>query len=227
MAREDSTACRLRQFWAAQADELLLWSRPWEQVLAGDFSTAAPVWFAGGQLNAAVNCLDRHLAGGRRNKAALIWQGEREEAVRVYTYQLLLSEVCRLANVLKKKGVGKGDCVAIYLPMVPELVVAMLACARIGALHTVVFSGFSSSSLLSRLEGCQAKVLITADGGIRAGRTIPSSPMPMRLWRNTGRFGAASWFAEPIRKLPCGRDGTAGTTPNSTPQISPASAPPK
>ncbi|MEE4135808.1 MAG: acetate--CoA ligase [Desulforhopalus sp.] len=164
------------QFWAQRADELLQWSRPWKEVCSGDFRSGSVAWFRGGQLNASVNCLDRHLSGGRRNKAALIWQGENDREVRAYTYQMLFSEVCRFANVLKKKGVKKGDCVGIYLPMVPELVVAVLACARIGAVHVVVFSGFSSVSLRDRLDQCQAKILITTDFATRAGRIIPLKP---------------------------------------------------
>lgn len=177
MAGEKGTLPSLRQYWATQANELLHCSRRWEQVVRGDFTTTPTVeWLVNGELNAAVHCVDRHLTTGRRNKAALIWQGERDHEVRVYTYQMLFSEVCRLANVMKKKGIGRGDCVAIYLPMVPELVVAMLACARIGAPHTVVFSGFSAASLQSRLEDCRARMLITADGGLRAGRSIPLKP---------------------------------------------------
>ncbi len=130
----------------------------------------------GGKLNVSYNCLDRHLTNGRRNKAAIIWQGEPEEDVKVYTYQMLHREVCRFANVLRKKGVKKGDRVSIYLPMIPELPIAMLACARIGAIHSVVFAGFSASSLQSRIQDCQAKILITSDAVLRAGRTIPLKP---------------------------------------------------
>ena len=165
-----------RKYWAQRAEELVSWSKRWDTVLAGDFNTPEIKWFSGGKLNASYNCLDRHLLNGRRNKAALIWQGERDDEVKVYTYQMLFSEVCRFANVLKKKGVVKGDCVSIYLPMVPELVIAVLACARIGAVHCVVFSGFSSVSLQGRMQDCRSKVLITADAVIRAGRTIPLKP---------------------------------------------------
>lgn len=164
------------EFWAERAEKLVSWFRRWDTVLEGDFNTPEIKWFPGGKLNASSNCLDRHLVNGRRNKAALIWQGEKDDEVKVFTYQMLFSEVCRFANVLKKKGVGKGDCVSIYLPMVPELVIAVLACARIGAIHCVVFSGFSSVSLQGRMLDCRSKVLITADAVIRAGRTIPLKP---------------------------------------------------
>ncbi len=164
------------EFWEQRAEELVSWSRKWDTVLVGDFNSPEIKWFSGGKLNVSWNCLDRHLVNGRRNKAALIWQGEKESEVRVFTYQMLFSEVCRLANVLKKKGVKKGDRVSIYLPMLPELVIAVLACARIGAIHCVVFSGFSSVSLQNRLKNCRPRVLITADAIIRAGRTIPLKP---------------------------------------------------
>ena len=164
------------EFWGKRAEELVSWSQKWNSVLEGSFSSQNVKWFAGASLNPAYNCLDRHLVDGRRNKAALIWQGENENAVSVYTYQMLYTEVCRFANVLKQKGVRRGESVAIYLPMIPELVVAILACARLGVLHCVVFSGFSSASLLSRMVDCDCKVLITADAIIRAGRTIPLKP---------------------------------------------------
>ncbi|MGB3209890.1 MAG: acetate--CoA ligase [Desulforhopalus sp.] len=167
---------KLQAFWAQRAEELVEWFRKWDTVLEGDFNSPEIRWFSGGKLNASFNCLDRHLTDGRRNKAALVWQGERDGEVKVYTYQMLFSEVCRFANVLKKKGVHKGDCVTIYLPMVPELVIATLACSRIGAIHCVVFSGFSSVSLQSRMQDCQSKILVTADAIIRAGRTIPLKP---------------------------------------------------
>ena len=160
-------------FWARRAEELITWDRRWRTVLRYDFYKPEIQWFIGGRLNASYNCLDRHLTDGRRNKAAIIWQGEPEEDVKVYTYQMLHQEVCRFANVLKKMGVKRGDRVSIYLPMIPELAIAMLACARIGAIHSVVFAGFSAVSLQSRIQDCQAKVLITADAVLRAGRTIP------------------------------------------------------
>ncbi len=163
-------------FWAGRAEELVSWSKAWHTVLEGNFNSRNLKWFAGAKLNPTCNCLDRHLVNGRRNKAALIWQGENDDESRVLTYQMLYVEVCRFANVLKKKGVRKGDSVAIYLPMIPELVIAILACARLGALHCVVFSGFSSVSLQSRMADCGSKILVTADAIIRAGRTIPLKP---------------------------------------------------
>ncbi|RUM91018.1 MAG: acetate--CoA ligase [Thermodesulfatator sp.] len=163
-------------FWGQRAEELISWSRKWRTVVRADLHKPKIEWFIGGQLNASYNCLDRHLSDGRRNKAAIIWQGEPDGDVKVYTYQMLHTEVCRFANVLKKHGVKKGDRVSIYLPMIPELPIAMLACARIGAMHSVVFAGFSATSLQSRINDCQAKVLITADAVLRAGKTIPLKP---------------------------------------------------
>lgn len=163
-------------FWADRAGELVTWDKKWDKVLEYDYNKPEIKWFQGGKLNMSYNCLDRHLTDGRRNKAAIIWQGEPEEDVRVYTYQMLYTEVCRVANVLKKKGVKKGDRVAIYLPMIPELAISLLACARIGAIHSVVFAGFSAIALKSRVQDCEAKVLITADAVLRAGKTIPLKP---------------------------------------------------
>jgi acetyl-CoA synthetase len=156
-------------FWAEEARRLH-WFKPWDQVL--DWQPPHARWFVGGELNAAYNCLDRQLALGRRNKAAIIWEGEPGER-RTLTYWELSREVNRFANALKKLGVKKGDRVAIYLPMIPELPVAMLACARIGAPHSVVFGGFSAEALRDRINDCQAKVLVTADGGYRRGGLIP------------------------------------------------------
>lgn len=164
------------KFWAQRAEELLDWSRKWRTVVKADFHKPEIQWFVGGQLNASYNCLDRHIENGRRNKAALIWQGEPGDDVKVYTYQMLHTEVCRFANVLKKKGVKKGDRVSIYLPMIPELAISMLACARIGAMHSVVFAGFSAHSLQNRIQDCEAKVLVTSDAVLRAGRVIPLKP---------------------------------------------------
>ncbi len=160
-------------FWSERALELLHWDRRFKEVLEADREKHVYNWFSGGRLNAAYNCLDRHLQQGRRNKAALIWQGEPEDEVRVFTYQMLHRKVCLFANVLKKMGIKKGDRIAIYLPMVPETVIAMLACARIGAVHSVVFAGFSAISLQNRILDCEARMVITADEVLRSGRTIP------------------------------------------------------
>jgi acetyl-CoA synthetase len=155
-------------FWSGWASELD-WFEPWHRVL--DWQPPHAQWFVGGRLNAAYNCLDRHLASPRRNKAALIWEGEPGDE-RVFTYWDLHREVSKFGNVLKQLGVRRGDRVAIYLPMVPEAVIAMLACARIGAPHSVVFGGFSAESLRDRIEDAQARVLVTADGGFRRGRVV-------------------------------------------------------
>ena len=156
-------------FWSERAKELS-WFKKWNKVLDYDFHDARVRWFEGGKINVSLNCLDRHLDSWRKNKAALIWVGEKIGEDRIYTYQLLHQEVCRFANVLRQKGIRKGDRVAIYLPMIPELPIAMLACARIGAIHSIVFGGFSADSLRSRIRDCGAKMLITADGGFRGGR---------------------------------------------------------
>jgi acetyl-CoA synthetase len=156
-------------FWAKAAEELD-WFKKWEKVLEWDPPWAK--WFVGGKLNASYNCIDRHLKTWRRNKAAIIFEGEPGDE-RVLTYQDLHREVCKFANVLKKLGIKKGDRVAIYLPMIPELPIAMLACARIGAVHSVVFGGFSAEALRDRINDAQAKLLITADGGWRRGHVVP------------------------------------------------------
>ena len=155
-------------FWAGFAEELD-WFQKWDQVL--DWSPPFAKWFLGGKLNVSYNCIDRHLNSARRNKAAIIWEGEPGDW-KVYTYRDLHREVCQFANGLKSLGVRKGDRVTIYLPMVPELPIAMLACARIGAPHSVVFGGFSAESLRDRIEDSQSKVMITADGGYRRGNII-------------------------------------------------------
>ncbi len=163
-------------FWADMAKELVYWEKPWDKVLEWEFETPKVEWFAGGKTNVAYNCLDRHLSDGRRNKAAIIWESD-EGRSKIYTYQSLYYKVCKFANVLKKHGIKKGDRVAIYMPMIPELAVAMLACARIGAIHSIVFGGFSPSSLRDRIQDSQCKMLITADEGIRGGRVIPLKAM--------------------------------------------------
>ena len=156
-------------FWAGFARELS-WYKPWKRVL--DWKPPKAQWFVGGKLNASVNCVDRHVAGPRKNKAALIWEGEPGDQ-RTLTYRELLREVSRFGNVLKSLGVRKGDRVTLYMPMVPELPIAMLACARIGAIHSVVFGGFSAESLRDRINDQGAKVLVTADGGWRRGNVVP------------------------------------------------------
>src|SRR5712671_5090825 len=159
-------------FWAEQA-ERITWFKKWDKVSKWDFNTAKIEWFIGGKLNASVNCLDRHLAGPRRNKAALVWEGDSPEESRTLTYADVHRETCKFANALRKLGVKKGDRVTIYLPMVPELPISMLACARIGAIHSVVFGGFSAESLKNRIQDCNSEVVITADGGYRGGRIVP------------------------------------------------------
>jgi acetyl-CoA synthetase len=161
------------KFWGELAEQLD-WYKKWDKVLEYDFNKPEIKWFKGGKLNASYNCLDRHLNHWRSNKVALIWQGEPLEENRVFTYQQLHYHVCKFANVLKKFGVKKGDRVSIYLPMIPELPMAMLACARIGAIHSVVFGGFSSEALRDRINDCGSKVLITADGYYRSGRIVPN-----------------------------------------------------
>jgi len=156
------------KFWAEQARELE-WIRPWKKVL--EWNPPHVKWFTGGKLNVAANCIDRHVRGPRRNKAALIWEGEPGDR-RTLTYWDLYCEVSRFANVLRKLGVRKGDRVAIYLPLIPEVAISMLACARIGAIHSVVFGGFSPESLSDRINDAKAKLLITADGGFRRGSVI-------------------------------------------------------
>ena len=156
-------------FWGRVASELH-WFEPWQKVLEGDLPHAK--WFVGGKTNLSYNALDRHVQTWRRNKAALIWEGEPGEE-RVLTYHDLWREVQKFANVLKRLGVKKGDRVTIYLPMIPEAAIAMLACTRIGAIHSVVFGGFSSGALAERIRDAEAKVLITADGGYRRGQVVP------------------------------------------------------
>jgi acetyl-CoA synthetase len=157
-------------FWAEQAKRLLHWLKPWDTTLVWNEPFAQ--WFVGGEINASDNCLDRHLAGPRRNKAAIVWEGEPGDG-RVLTYQQLHHETCKFANVLKGLGLKAGDRVTIYMPMIPEAVVAMLACARIGATHSVIFGGFSADAVADRNNDANAKLLITADGGWRRGKIVP------------------------------------------------------
>ena len=159
-------------FWGEMAEELD-WFKKWDKVLVQDFSDAKHQWFVGGKLNVSYNCLDRHLTDPRKNKAAFIWEGDIGDT-KTLTYQQLYYEVNKFANVLKKLGVKKGDRVSIYLPMIVELPIAMLACARIGAIHSVVFGAFSGDALRDRMNDCASSVLVCSDGYYRSGKTINS-----------------------------------------------------
>ena len=160
------------KLWGEMAEKNLTWFKKWDKVLEYDFYKPQIKWFSGGKLNVTVNCLDRFIDMPTRNKAALIWDSD--SGVNMpFTYQPLSYEVNRFANVLREKGVKKGDRVTIYLPMIPELSISMLACARIGAIHSVVFGGFSAKSLRDRIQDCQSSMLITADEGLRGGRFVP------------------------------------------------------
>ncbi len=159
-------------FWGEQAKEMLTWFAPWKKVSNWDFKKVSIRWFEGGKLNACYNCVDRHLAK-RADQVAIIWEGDDPWADKKITYRHLYEEVCRLANALKARGVKKGDRVCIYMPMIPEATYAMLACARIGAVHSVVFGGFSPESLKDRILDSDCRVVITADEGIRGGKRVP------------------------------------------------------
>jgi len=170
------------KFWARQAKEHLLWRKPFKSVL--QWKLPHSKWFSGGYLNLSENCLDRHLGTHRENKAAIIFEGEPGD-IRTLTYRQLHREVCKFANVLESLGLKKGDRAAIYMPMVPEAAVAMLACARLGVVHTVIFGGFSSEAIKDRVNDCQARLIITADGGWRRGRIIELKSSVDRALPNT------------------------------------------
>ncbi len=159
-------------FWATQADRFVSWFKKWDKVSEWNFDNASIKWFLNAQLNVSYNCLDRHLPQ-RADQVAFIWQGDALDDVRKVTYRELHEQVCRFANVLKGRGVKKGDCVSIYMPMVPEAAIAMLACTRIGAIHSVVFGGFSPTALKDRILDSDCKVVITADEGVRGGKSVP------------------------------------------------------
>ncbi len=160
------------QFWAEQAEEFLSWDRPWQTVSSFDFAAGEATWFEGGQLNVAVNCIDRHLPA-RADQIALIWEGDEPADDKRITYAQLHDQVSRLGNLLRDRGIKKGDRVCIYMPMIPEAAYAMLACARIGAVHSVVFGGFSPEALKDRIVDADCQLVITADEGVRGGKSIP------------------------------------------------------
>ncbi len=159
-------------FWAEMAEKNISWFKKWDKVLEYDFHKPKIEWFIGGKLNATYNCIDRHLEGERRNKAAIIWEAD-DGSYKTFTYIQLSYEVNKFANVLKKHGVGKGDRVTLYMPMIPELAFAMLACARIGAIHSIVFGGFSAQSLRDRIQDCESRFVVTSDKGLRGGKFNP------------------------------------------------------
>ncbi|MBU1238843.1 acetate--CoA ligase, partial [Myxococcota bacterium] len=159
-------------FWASIAEEFISWDKKWEKVLDWDFTEGRVEWFKGAKLNVSYNCLDRHVLNGNGDKVAIIWEGNDPSEIKRYTYKDLLGEVSKFSNILKSKGVQKGDRVCLYLPMVPELAIAMLACTRIGAIHSIVFGGFSADALKDRIVDAGAKVLITADGTFRGKKPI-------------------------------------------------------
>lgn len=161
-----------KEFWAEQAEQWLDWESQWKEVFSCDFHSAKIEWFRGAKLNVCYNCVDRHLEK-RANQTALIWEGDNPQDSKKWTYKELFQEVCKLANVLKTHGIQKGDRVCIYMPMILEATAAMLACARIGAVHSVVFGGFSPESLKDRILDCNCKLVITADEGVRGNKSIP------------------------------------------------------
>ena len=160
------------QFWAEQAQAFLDWSAPWSSVIQADLKTGEAQWFKDGQLNVSYNCIDRHLKQ-RGDQIAIIWEGDNPSESAEITYKKLHHNVARLANVLKGRGVKKGDRVCIYMPMIPEAAYAMLACARIGAVHSVVFGGFSPEALRDRILDADCHTVITADEGVRGGKYVP------------------------------------------------------
>ncbi len=171
-------------FWAEQADEFLHWFKKWDKVMDYDYHKAEIKWFEGGKLNVSYNCLDRHL-DTRRDQIAIIWEGDDPTVDRSITYRELHEEVCKFANGLKSLGVKKGDRVCIYMPMIPEAAVAMLSCARIGAIHSIVFGGFSPEALKDRINDSKCNVLITADEGVRGAKKIPLKTNSDKACENT------------------------------------------
>ena len=159
-------------FWSNQAKNNLTWFQPFLTAGMGDFTEGDVNWFTGGKLNISYNCIDRHLKS-RANQPALLWEGDEPGLVRSITYLELSHQVSRIANFMKGKGIQKGDVVTVYMPMIPEIAMVLLACTRIGAIHSVVFAGFSAASLADRIQNCDSKFVFTADQGLRGGRVVP------------------------------------------------------
>ena len=172
LAMYDASVDQPETFWPEQANEFITWTKTWDKLHESDFREGKVSWFIGGELNASYNCIDRHLAA-RADQTAIIWEGDDPNDDAIITYQELHDRVCQLANVLKDRGVKKGDRVCIYMPMIPEAAYAMLACARIGAIHSVVFGGFSPQALQDRILDSDCQTVITADEGIRSGKPVP------------------------------------------------------
>ncbi|MBN2722808.1 MAG: acetate--CoA ligase [Deltaproteobacteria bacterium] len=160
-------------FWAGMAEEFITWDKKWNKVLDWDFTKGHTEWFIGGKLNVSYNCIDRHIHAGKGDQTAILWEGNEPTEIKKYSYTELYHEVNKFANVLKNEGVRKGDRVCIYMPMIPELAISMLACTRIGAIHSIVFGGFSADALRDRIVDAGAKVLLTADGTFRGKKPIP------------------------------------------------------
>ena len=213
-------------FWAEEAEKRLHWFKKWDYVQNHDFDERAKIrWFEGGKLNVAYNCLDRHLEAGKGDKVAYYFEGDSPDSTRTITYRQLWEEVTKFANVLKKKGVKKGDRVVIYLPMIPELPVAMLACARIGAIHCVVFGGFSADALRDRVLNAGATLMITADTGLRGGKPDPAQDRRRRGHGGVpGRQDLHRGQAHRQRASPGPKAATAGTTTSWLPPTSPPTA---
>ncbi len=214
-------------FWLEQALKELSWFKKPAETLKYTWDSAKRIvnhtWFADGELNVSYNCLDRHLLNGNEDRVAILWQGEKDEEVRSLTYSELHQQVCQFANILESKGLKKGDRVCIYMPMVPEAAIALLACARIGAIHSVVFAGFSAESIKNRVQDSQNRVVLTADVGFRAGKTLalksivdealkdcPSVEKVIVLKRGEGKVdmkpGRDSWWHEETARAPFGHD---------------------
>jgi len=206
-------------YWVKEADQIDWFSKSWKDAFTWDKKNNKFTWFKGGKLNVSYNCLDRHVKNGLKNTAAIIFQGEDDNDVKVYTYGQLLYEVEKFANVLKSRGVKKGDRVAVYLPMIPELPITLLACARIGAVHSVVFAGFSSEAIYNRVSDCTPKVIVTSDGSYRGGKKIDmkgkvneilekdTSVKSVVVVRRTGsdvvmEEGRDVWWHEEMSKVP-------------------------